>query len=358
MEVQWILWLQWVFGALAMTQAVGEWGFHVQEFEESPGLFYVDRGTVSLYSAVWKTIVYVNLAEENIEIGSLRAYIGHVDKLCNSIEIRNWTGCGQFRVSVADRFQHLESSAGILTDIIGTTTREPREKRGILNFVGEISKVLFGTLDESDAEYYDEKIRHFESNSEDTTELKQQVYVMKSTLGALNITLADVEQNDKLVKQGLVEIQTYLDSLSTETAEKLTMFEAKFMIEKHITLVNNALILLQRNVDLLLDSVLHAQVGRVQPQIVPPKLLLDSLRESRASFPRDTVLPFSLSADSTSLVYKVCDVQVYIQNGRLSYVISVPFVDKGEFKVYYLTPVPIPVSPNYFISELKSLFCA
>jgi len=52
--------------------------------------------------------------------------------------------------------------------------------------VGEISKLLFGTLDENNAEYYDERIRQVESNSEDTAELlKQQVYVIKSTLGRL-----------------------------------------------------------------------------------------------------------------------------------------------------------------------------
>ena len=313
-----------------------------------------------MYSALWKTIIYVNLAEENIEIESLQAYIMHVDKLCNSMEIRNWTGCSQFRSSVNDRFRHLESSAGTLTDIIGTKTREPRGRRGILNFVGEVSKVLFGTLDENDAEYYDEKIRHFESNADDTTELlKQQVYVIKSTLGALNVTLTDVEHNDKLVKKGLTEIQTYLDSLSSETAGKLTMFEAKFMIEKHISQVNNALILLQRNIDLLLDSVLHAQGGKVQPQTVPPKLLLESLRESQASFPRDTILPFALSTDSTSVVYKVCDVQVYIQEGRLSYVVKTPLIDKGEFKVYYLVPVPISVSPDklMYIKTEKPILC-
>ena len=83
------------------------------------------------------------------------------------------------------------------------------------------------------------------------------------------------------------------------------------MIGKHITEVNNALTLLQRNIDLLLDSVLHAQAGNVQPQLVPPKVLLESLWESQASFPQDTILPFSLSTDSTSLVCKVCDVQVY-----------------------------------------------
>jgi hypothetical protein len=82
--------------------------------------------------------------------------------------------------------------------------------------------------------------------------------VIKSTLGALNITLADVTHNDKLVKQGLVDIQTYLDSLSSETAGKLTIFEAKFMTEKHITQVNNALILLQRNVDVIGECPSHS----------------------------------------------------------------------------------------------------
>ena len=131
------------------------------------------------------------------------------------------------------------------------------------------------------------------------------------------------------------------------------------MIEKHITQVNNALTLLQRNVDLLLDSVLHAQTGKVQPQLVPPKLLLESLWESQASFPWDTILPFALSADSASLVCKVCDVQVYIQNGRLSCVISVPLIDKEEFKAYYLIPIPIPANKGklVYIRTEKSILC-
>jgi hypothetical protein len=175
-------------------------GFHVEEFEEFPGLFFVVKGTVNLYSTSWKTIMYINLREENTEIHSLRAYIGHVDKY-SSMEIRNWTGCSQFRNLVNDRFRHLESSAEILADVIGIKNGESTSRLGVLIFMGEISKILFGTLDENDAEYYDENIRQFERNSEDTTELlKQQVYVIKSTLRALNISLADVAYNDKLVR--------------------------------------------------------------------------------------------------------------------------------------------------------------
>jgi len=47
-----------------------------------------------------------------------------------------------------------------------------------MNFIGEISKVLFGTLDKN-AEYYDEQIRKFEPSSDTTELLKQQVRVLK-----------------------------------------------------------------------------------------------------------------------------------------------------------------------------------
>jgi len=89
--------------------------------------------------------------------------------------------------------------------------------------------------------------------------LKQQVNIIKSTLGAINDTLADIVHSVKLVRKGLSHIHTYLDTLSSETALKLDIFEAKFMIEEHIKQFNIALTILQRNTDLVLDSVLHAQ---------------------------------------------------------------------------------------------------
>jgi hypothetical protein len=44
--------------------------------------------------------------------------MGHVDELCSSMEIGNWTGCSQFRDSVNYRFRHLERNAELLVDVI------------------------------------------------------------------------------------------------------------------------------------------------------------------------------------------------------------------------------------------------
>jgi hypothetical protein len=189
--------------------------------------------------------------------------------------------------------------------------------------------------------------------------LKQQVCVLKTTFGALNETLRDVEYNDKLMRKGLSDTQNYLDTLSSETARKFSIFEATFMIEKHITQINNALTLLQRNMDLLLDSVVHAQTGGIQPQIVPPHLLLESLQGNQPVFPHDTILPFPLSKDSTSMISKVCETKVYIPNNRPSYVISISLVNKGEFRAYNLVPVPIQVkrSKSVYKRTVKSILC-
>jgi len=62
-------------------------GYRVEKFEKSPGLYYIDKGTVNLYNTVWKIIVYVDLKAEDLEIDNLDSYIKHVDRLCNSVEV-------------------------------------------------------------------------------------------------------------------------------------------------------------------------------------------------------------------------------------------------------------------------------
>jgi hypothetical protein len=78
------------------------------------------------------------------------------------------------------------------------------------------------------------------------------------------------------MRKGVLDIERYLDTQTLETTSKLSMFEAKFIIEKHITQDNNALTT-QQNMDLLLNSIVYAQTGVKEPQIVPPHFLSDSL---------------------------------------------------------------------------------
>jgi hypothetical protein len=105
----------------------------------------------------------------------------------------------------------------------------------------------------------------------------------------------------------------------------------------------------QRNFDLLIDSVVHAQKGMLQPQVISPTTLMESLMRSAQAFPKDTTLPFPLSKDSTHVLFRLCDLQVYIKNGILGYVIQLPLVSRCTFDMYRLIPIPIALDRNQFL---------
>jgi hypothetical protein len=149
---------------------------------------------------------------------------------------------------------------------------------GVFNCIGKMSKILFGTTDEDDAKYYNEQIKLFEQNSEDMNSLlKQQLSVVTSSLGAVNETLADVEYIENLLTEGISKATKYMNTLRSETNEKMNLFSVKIEIEEHILRVNNGMNTLQRNLDLLIYSVINAQKGVLQPQVISPVSLTEAL---------------------------------------------------------------------------------
>jgi hypothetical protein len=105
-----------------------------------------------------------------------------------------------------ERLNQLARRERLLKEITGQHTEGKRRKRGVFNFV-ELNKILFGTMNEDDTKYYNEQIKLFEQNSEDMTSLlKQQLYVVQSSLGAINSTLIDVEYNEGLLKEWINKV--------------------------------------------------------------------------------------------------------------------------------------------------------
>jgi hypothetical protein len=66
------------------------------------------------------------------------------------------------------------------------------------------------------------------------------------------------------------------------------------------------------------------------------------------SFPKDTTSPFSLSKNSIDLIYRVCEVHVYIEKNVLGYVITLALINRGTFKAYRMIPIPIALGNGKF----------
>jgi hypothetical protein len=128
----------------------------------------------------------------------------------------------------------------------------------------------------------------------------------------VNNTLTDIAFNEQSIKEGMTKNKDYLQNLEKEPRKIFDAFNAKVEIEGHILRVSNAMNVIQGNFDMHINSILNAQRGTVQPQIISPKELMDKLIRNAPAFPEDTTLPFSMSKDSTHLLFRLCSLQVYI----------------------------------------------
>ncbi|GFG35595.1 hypothetical protein Cfor_00315 [Coptotermes formosanus] len=171
--IQTIILTLWILLEKISSSSANNLGYALEPYDESSGVYFQKKGQATLYDTEWKTIVYVPLKPTTNQTDALDKYISYINKLCNEVEIRNWTECNHFEDTAKNKLQQVKSTE-VLRDITDFKENGKRAKRGVFNFIGAVSKILFGTMDDDDEKYYNKQIGHFEQNSDSMTHLLKQ----------------------------------------------------------------------------------------------------------------------------------------------------------------------------------------
>ena len=259
------------------AETVGNLGYTVEKFNNGHGLYYENMGNMNLYNAQWKTVIYFDIKKIDLELETLKQYVQHTEQLCRSPVLATWKDCIQFNRDTEPKMMLLTKSRDILKGLTGIKGEKSRGKRGVFNFVGELSKILFGTMDVDDAKYYNEQIENFEQNSHSMSKLiKDQVTIVRATLGTINDTVADMTYNSKLVSEGLIKLKDAVNEIKKDQASNFQYWNEKMTMEGHIVRIGDAIMYIHRNLDILMSSIMNAQKGILQPQLISPMKVIDT----------------------------------------------------------------------------------
>ena len=151
------------------------------------------------------------------ETSNLEQYYQYMDKTCSRMIVRNWSPCSHFGDMMAHKFRQIRNTRQLLSDIAQREDGNWRQERGLFNFVREISKALFGTMDDEDAQFYHDQRERFEQGTTNLTQLtEEQQMIVKSTLCTFNETLTDVEYNEIKMREGLSQLQTCIATFGSQ----------------------------------------------------------------------------------------------------------------------------------------------
>ena len=138
-------------------------GQTVEEIESKTGIYFDEIGTVQFYPTKWKVATYINL-EPTMELWrQTKFHQRKVTEFCQRIKGKNWyhyTDCSGFGQYMKSKNKYIDNLKDLVAEYLTDDNENSghRSKRGVLNFVGEISKILFGTLTQADAKNYNAHI--------------------------------------------------------------------------------------------------------------------------------------------------------------------------------------------------------
>lgn len=146
-----------------------------------------------------------------------------------------------------------------------------RKRKGIFNSIGFGLKILFGTMDSDDAEYYNEKISTIDSNQGRVYQLeKGQLTLVRRTLADVKHTLKDINTNVDTI----IHSQVLLEELKELTKLKIDTYQEQLNVYNKI--VSAILELANKEIDRLVTDYQPYNLFEILPVPTPPQGLEDS----------------------------------------------------------------------------------
>lgn len=135
--------------AMASTQASPN--FKLTPIESNRPIYFDGIEKMQLIHDEWNLLVYYNLSSYWQSTQNIKVYINHIDELCSRTDKQL---CGP----MASQLEHEVHQLVAYNELL-LSQHVKRERRGYFNGVGSLASTLFGVLDQTFADKYEQDIQ-------------------------------------------------------------------------------------------------------------------------------------------------------------------------------------------------------
>jgi hypothetical protein len=313
------------------------------------GIYYDEVGTISFYPMTWKVVSYLNLQPTQDLWRKVKDHYKQVASYCQTLEKKPWyhyTDCNSFEQYVVSKITYIDNMKDLVEEYMKPEQQNNRTKRGVLDFVGEVSKILFGTLTQADAREYNENINQLEKEQKEFLHIfTEQMTVIKSVIQSIDSTVQKIDKNEKLLRDSILQLNEQVANVSVTLQ---TEIEQVATANLQIATVERGFAECQRGFEILLETLVYAGQGIFQPQFVTARRIRAVLTSQQ--------LPSGLDYPNFSFseLQRIIVSHIYAHVPFLVYVLDIPLLFPTPYQLYKVLPFPTPRQDIFvFISPAK-----
>lgn len=208
-----------------------------------------------------------------------------------------------------------------------------RIKRGLVNAVGSVFKAITGNLDASDGERYEKLIKNLENNQNKlATNILNQNSISTSVIDKFSSTVQQIGQNQKQIENRINQVSMIVQ----KTAYKENMDFIRDILNQVINLYEIIDSILQD----IENSITFSKLKLIHPSIIKIEDLVSELRKIEKSI-SPYQLPLPINLENVLLFENIIDIDCFILNNKITYLLRVPIVNLRDFEYYHLYSIPV-----------------
>lgn len=302
----------------------------VYEIEETPnesGLIIEKGPFVKLIRGHWKIVHFIDVSElENL-----------VEKLFTGINVLT-EKCYQ-RSQTQTFIPHLDLLSIKLNKIINITKSinsilDNRPKRSApLSIISAISRSLFGTLNEEDLNEINYLITENTNKINSLSKvISDQTIIMKKNFEDIHSTLHKMQQIYNDTTEKIIRLQ----NITLSNQLMITNLNESISIMNSVALASSFINNLKDDFDIIFQATLFAKEGTLHPSLLTKEKLFEIAKSSFTN-KQDEKYPLK-DMNSFDNFKKLIKLNMYVEKGKLLYVILIPFTNNQNYSIYSVSP--------------------
>lgn len=313
------------------------------------GIYFEHLGKVNHFDSEWNLITYVDLIDIHRKINLIHDTYSSTKQLCEHETFQRFSLCQTSMIILEQIIPQLSLQEKVLKEL--TSFNNKRVKRSYFDGIGNIFKVLFGTLSAEDAKLYNDAIENLDKNEHEVLNLlKAQSNIIKSTISNFNSTITDLNINEKIFNENLRSLSNY----TKDIGNKIFSINMKQDIDEHMSLLILITTEVNNEISTIINAILFAKNNAIHPVIITPQQYGVELIKTLTYLPSQTKYPLDLNDKDIPELMSLTNLITYVTKEKLVFVIKTPLITQVSYDLYNVLPVPIKSKENTFLFVLPN----
>lgn len=305
------------------------------------GFLFENIGSLQTQTSSWKIVSYINLTTYFSELAYVEELVVDIRNQCYLLKQSNETEvlCDKIVAEMANDIRELRENNKFFIP-----EKPRRQKRGAINIIGTALKFLFGTMDNSDAMYYQKHIHELEESRIKTSNIiENHTSILSSTFSKLNEIITHTNEQNRVIEELKNEI--FVLNKSARKAEYFS--RAHYLFDEAAAYIKIILDKVRADQQKLFDITTSAYRGLTHESIFDPHSLMEIMREISADL-RGTMFPLPLMNSNLYKILSLGDLAAVYINNTLIFEITTPLITSEIFQIYKITSIPAEMSNSTY----------